>query len=90
MISHYLTQFESLDPALNDAFKAYLRKHSIDSALAWFVLRYARWKEQRVCAFFPHLSSVLVTTTLLCERQSTFRHCRFVLRFEKKGLLIQH
>ncbi|KAJ7308741.1 regulatory protein suaprga1 [Mycena albidolilacea] len=39
--------FESLDPALNEAFEAYLRERSVDGALAGFVPRYALWKEQR-------------------------------------------
>jgi complement component 1 Q subcomponent-binding protein len=43
-------QFESLDPALHDAFDAYLRERGVDSALAGFVPRYALWKEQRVSA----------------------------------------
>jgi hypothetical protein len=43
-------QFESLDPALNEAFEAYLRERGVDGALAGFVPRYALWKEQRVSA----------------------------------------
>jgi hypothetical protein len=43
-------QFESLDPALHDAFEAYLRERGVDGALAGFVPRYALWKEQRVSA----------------------------------------
>ncbi|KAJ7308731.1 regulatory protein suaprga1 [Mycena albidolilacea] len=39
--------FESLDPALNEAFEAYLRERGVDGALAGFVPRYALWKEQR-------------------------------------------
>ncbi|KAJ7308773.1 mitochondrial glycoprotein [Mycena albidolilacea] len=39
--------FESLDPALNDAFEAYLSERGVDGALAGFVPRYALWKEQR-------------------------------------------
>ncbi|KAJ7308744.1 regulatory protein suaprga1 [Mycena albidolilacea] len=39
--------FESLDPALNDAFEAYFRERGVDGALARFVPRYALWKEQR-------------------------------------------
>ncbi|KAJ7308757.1 mitochondrial glycoprotein [Mycena albidolilacea] len=39
--------FESLDPALNDAFETYLRERGVDGALAGFVPRYALWKEQR-------------------------------------------
>jgi hypothetical protein len=45
-------QFESLNPALNDAFEAYLRKRGVDGALAGFVPRYTLWKEQRECYFF--------------------------------------
>ncbi|KAJ7817164.1 mitochondrial glycoprotein [Mycena olivaceomarginata] len=39
--------FESLDPALNDAFETYLRERGADGALGEFVPRYALWKEQR-------------------------------------------
>ncbi|KAJ7308717.1 mitochondrial glycoprotein [Mycena albidolilacea] len=35
--------FESLDPALKEAFEAYLRERGVDGALAGFVPRYALW-----------------------------------------------
>ncbi|KAJ7308767.1 hypothetical protein DFH08DRAFT_975101 [Mycena albidolilacea] len=45
-----ITKFEFLDPALNDAFEAYLRECGVDGALAGFVPRYALGKELRVSA----------------------------------------